>query len=301
MQAFKQGETLTAERLNELVTALDAVEVPAAAAPERRSASAVYAPANYNTGELVERGWPDEVEYPDYMGLVGAVGFARGIHSAVIRSGEIMLPLAQTRWQSDPEAGSTPGLVYGVEFDAVEEPLIKQGSVVLPYANSDGCEGVATAGVLRDVRVDPEAVDPSIESGVLILPATGGTVELADSPSGVVGIVSRVEHVDAATGWRVRNGVVQVPLAHADDCLGQVGVISGIERSTGANPMICNGVISLPFAPAGLVDDCGGLVTWADLRAANGPVRIKQGEAEWLGFSVALTSAGGLDIYINRV
>ena len=300
MQAFKQGETLTAERLNELVTALDAVEVPAAVAPGRRSASAVYAPANYNTGELVERGWPDEVEYPDYMGLVGAVGFARGIHSSVIRSGEIMLPLAQTVWKNDPDAGSTPGLVYAVEFDAVEAPVIKQGGIVIPYADTDGCEGVATAGVLRDVRVDPEAVDPSIESGVLILPATGGTVELADSPSGVVGIVSRVEHVDASTGWRVRNGVIQVPLAHADDCLGQVGVISGIERSTGANPMICNGVISLPFAPAGLVDDCGGLVTWADLRAANGPVLISSGEATHHSYSVQMMSNGGLRFYINR-
>ena len=300
MQAFKQGETLTAERLNELVQGLEAVEVPAALAPARKAARATYAPANYNTAELVERGWPDEVEMTDYTGLVSAVDFARNITSSVIRKGEIMLPLAQTVWKHDPDAGSTPGLVYAVEFDAVEAPVIKQGGIVIPYADTDGCEGVATAGVLRDVRIDPEAVDPSIESGVLILPATGGTVELADSPSGVVGIVSRVEHVDAATGWRVRNGVIQVPLAHADDCLGQVGVISGIERSTGANPMICNGVISLPFAPAGLVDDCGGLVTWADLRAANGPVLISSGEATHHSYSVQMMSNGGLRFYINR-
>lgn len=300
MQSFKQGETLTAERLNELVTALEAVEVPAAAAPGRKVARATYAPANYNTAELVERGWPDEVEYPDYMGLVGAVGFARGIHSSVIRSGEIMLPLAQTRWQSEPEAGSTPGLVYGVEFDAVEEPLINQGSVVLPYANSDGCEGVATAGVLRDVRVDPEAVDPSIESGVLVLPPSGGAVELADSPSGTVGIVGSVEVVDASAEWSIRRGAIRVPRAHSDACNGRTGVISGIQYGGGTEPMICDGIISLPTPVRGLADDCGGLVTWEALRASNGLVRIKWGEADWLGFSVRLTAAGGLDIYIDR-
>ena len=300
MQSFKQGETLTAERLNELVTALDAVEVPAADAPGRRRASAVYAPANYNTGELVERGWPDGVEYPDYMGLVGAVGFARGIHSSVIRSGEIMLPLAHTRWQSDPEAGSTPGLVYGVEFDAVEEPLIKQGSVVLPYANSDGCEGVATAGVLRDVRVDPEAVDPSIESGVLVLPPSGGSVALADSPTGTVGIVSRVEAVDASSGWRITRGVITVPRAHADSCTGTAGVISGIQYSNGTEPMICDGVIGLPFAPRGLWSDCNGLVTWEALRASGGIVQIMAPNAPHFGYSAQMTPEGGLILYINR-
>ena len=230
-------------------------------------------------------------------GLVQGVMCVGRQHAPTIVEGVIRMPFAQTTWAEDV-SGSTPGVVYDAEFAAVESPSIEQGVVTIPYANTEGCEGVATPGVLRDVRIDPTAVAPSIESGVLILPAS--TAELADSPSEVVGIVSDVKHVDAGTGWRVRNGVIQVPRAQVDDCLGLAGVISGIQYGYGSSPMICDGVISLPFAPRGLMGDCGGLVTWDALRAAGGLVRITSGDATHLGYSAQLTAAGGLALYIDR-
>lgn len=298
MEHFRKGETLSAERLNELVQGLEAVEVPAANAPARRSGRSAYGPANYNTAELVERGWPDEVEWADYTGLVGAVNFARNLTSSVIRSGEVLLPLAQTTWQHDTDAAATPGLAYAVEFDAVEKPCIKQGVVVVPYADFEGCDGVAVPGVMKGVQVDVAATEPRIDEGVLVLPPSGAEVPLADSAAGVVGRVGSVEYGSTTGKPQIRQGRIQIPVAHYDGCIGAVGVISGIKMDYGTEPQICNGIISLPFVPKGLLDDCGGLVTWNELR--NGLRVIKTGEASHFGFSAQVLSNGALDLYINR-
>jgi hypothetical protein len=250
--------------------------------------------ADYPTeceGETVSRWWP---------GALTELTTAGNIRRPQVRAGVASMPLAQTAWADDCDAGATPGVVYAAAFAPVEAPHIAQGVITLPYANTEGCEGVATPGVLRDVRVDPSAVDPSIEAGVLILPLGGGAVDLADTATSTVGIVSRVEAGDASSGWRITRGAINVPRAHADACTGTAGVISGIQYSNTSVPMICDGVIGLPFAPRGLVGDCGGLVTWEALRASGGIVSIMAPNASHFGYSAQLTPEGGLILYINR-
>ena len=231
-------------------------------------------------------------------GLVQGVMCVEAQHAPTIVEGVIRLPFAQTTWEEDV-SGSTPGVVYAAEFAAVESPRVEQGVVTLPYANTDGCEGVATPGVLRDVRVDPDTPDPRIESGVLILPPSA-EVPLADSASGVVGRVGSVEYGSATGKPLISQGRIQIPVAHYDGCIGAVGVVSGIKMDYGTEPMICNGVISLPFAPRGLWGDCSGLVTWEELRASGAIVPIMTSNCMTLGYSAQITQEGGLILYIEH-
>lgn len=250
--------------------------------------------ADYPTecdGETTSHVWP---------GALCELTTAGNIRRPQVRAGVAAMPLAQTAWADDCDAGATPGVVYAAAFEQVEAPHIAQGVVVLPYANTDGCDGVATPGVIADVRVDPDAVAPSIEGGVLILPPGGGSVDLADTATGTVGIVSSVAAGDASSGWRITRGAINVPRAHADACTGTAGVISGIQYSNASEPMICDGVIGLPFAPRGLWGDCSGLVTWEALRASGDIVTIMETSALGLGYSAQMTQEGGLILYIHH-
>lgn len=231
-------------------------------------------------------------------GLVQGIACVPRQHAPTIVEGVIRLPFAQTMWEEE-DSGATPGVVHGVVFGECEAPCLDQGRVMIPYADVQGCGGVVTPGVLRGVRLDPNATQPWIDEGVLVLQSSGAEVPLADSASGVVGRVGSVEYGSATGKPQISQGRIQIPVAHYDGCIGAVGVISGIKMDYGYEPMICDGVISLPFAPLGLADSCGGLVKWLDLYGTS-LVRIKDGGADHLGYSAQILPNGALEIYIDR-
>lgn len=239
--------------------------------------------------EEVTRYWP---------GGMRALDTAGGIKRAQIHRGVGFVPYAHSAWEGC-EGVVTAGVVHEVVFGGCEAPCLNQGRVMIPYADVQGCDGVVTPGVLRGVQVEADATEPRIDEGVLVLPSFGAEVPLADSEAGVVGRVGSVEYSSATGVPRIKQGRIQIPVAHYDGCIGSVGVISGIARDYGYEPMICDGVISLPFAPLGLADDCGGLVKWLDLM---GPFqqRIRSSGVDFLGYSARILPNGALDIYVNK-
>lgn len=239
--------------------------------------------------EEVTRYWP---------GGMRALDTAGGIKRAQIHRGVGFVPYAHSAWEGC-DGVVTPGVVHGVVFGECEAPCLDQGRVMIPYADVQGCGGVVTPGVLRGVRYDPDATQPRIDEGVLVLQLSGDEVPLADSAAGVVGSVGSVEYGSTTGKPQISQGQIQIPVAHYDGCIGAVGVIAGIKRDYGYEPMICDGVISLPFAPLGLADSCGGLVKWLDLKGSS-LVRIKDGGADHLGYSAQILPNGALDIYVDR-
>lgn len=288
MPKFAGASALSLTHLQRMADAITHLRdgVAAAPAPQSRAAAvpgmAFYLPPEVNfTAE--EQTYTEDWNEP---GLVQGVMCVGRQHAPTIVEGVVRLPFAQTTW-ADDVSGATPGVVYAAAFEQVEAPRIEQGVVVLPYANSDGCEGVATPGVIADVRIDPDAVDPSIESGVLILPPSDG--------------LAGIEYCQPSQGWGVTDGVAHVPLCHDDVCDGVAGVVSGVEvDGWSETPSLRNGVVRLPFSPFGMVDESGKLHSWTALRYAGGLVRMDSGDASRLGYSVQVTSAGGLKLYIDR-
>ena len=246
--------------------------------------------------EEVTRYWP---------GGMRALDTAGGIKRAQIHGGVGFVPYAHSAWEGC-DGVVTPGVVHEVVLGGCVAPCLDQGRVMIPYADVQGCDGVVTPGVLRGVQVKADATEPRIDDGVLVLPSfgaagpsSGAEVRLADSEYGVEGIVGSVELGGYKGEPKIRQGRIQIPVAHFDGCIGYVGVVGGIARDYGYEPMICNGVISLPFAPLGLADSNGDLVRWLDLKRPS-IVRIKEGEADHLGYCAQILPNGALEIFVDR-
>ena len=91
-------------------------------------------------------------------GGISAINVPEGLKRAQINRGNILLPLAHSDWGEDAEgAMCTPGLVYAVQVDAVEDdecsgtvgglPYIDQGVIHLPAGTGGG--GGALSGVVN--------------------------------------------------------------------------------------------------------------------------------------------------------
>lgn len=206
---------------------------------------------------------PEDSSLPDesVTGGISSINVVEDLKRAQINRGDIQLPLAQSAWPQTAEGAMyTPGLVYGVQYDPVD----------------DACEG---------------AVLPRIDQGIIHLPAGGGGGGGDDTePSGCscvpaqytgsissLGLCRSVEFEENLESCLITNGRIRLPRAtSADECTGTVGGVCAVQY-TGAvtTPAIQNGVILLPaptepaYFPAGVYDAVNARhLTWADLKTS---------------------------------
>lgn len=206
---------------------------------------------------------PEDSSLPDESatGGVASINVVEELKRAQIDRGDIQLPLAQSAWPQTAEGAMyTPGLVYGVQYDPVD----------------DACEG---------------AVLPRIDQGIIHLPAGGGGGGGDDTePSGCscvpaqytgsissLGLCRSVEFEENLESCLITNGRIRLPRAtSADECTGTVGGVCAVQY-TGAvtTPAIQNGVILLPaptepaYFPAGVYDAVNARhLTWAELKSS---------------------------------
>lgn len=205
---------------------------------------------------------PEDSSLPDESATGGMRGVqvTAGLQRPMINRGLLGLPLAQSSWGDAEGAMYTPGLVYGVQYDPVD----------------DACEG---------------AVLPRIDQGIIHLPAGGGGGGGDDTePSGCscvpaqytgsissLGLCRSVEFEENLESCLITNGRIRLPRAtSADECTGTVGGVCAVQY-TGAvtTPAIQNGVILLPaptepaYFPAGVYDAVNARhLTWAELKAS---------------------------------
>lgn len=204
---------------------------------------------------------PEDSSLPDESATGGMRGVqvTAGLQRPMINRGLLGLPLAQSSWGDAEGAMYTPGLVYGVQYDPVD----------------DACEG---------------AVLPRIDQGIIHLPAGGGGGGDDTEPTGCscvpaqytgsissLGLCRSVEFEENLESCLITNGRIRLPRAtSADECTGTVGGVCAVQY-TGAvtTPSIQNGVILLPaptepaYFPAGVYDAVNARhLTWADLKNA---------------------------------
>lgn len=204
---------------------------------------------------------PEDSSLPDEAatGGISSINVVEALKRAQINRGDIQLPLAQSSWPQTAEGAMyTPGLVYAVQYDAVD----------------DVCEG---------------SVLPRIEQGIIHLPAGGGGGDDTE-PSGCtcvpaqytgsissLGLIRSVEFEEKLPGCRITNGAIRLPRAQsADACTGTVGGVCAVQYTdTVTEPAIDNGVIMLPapyapdYFPAGVYDAVNAKhISWAELKSS---------------------------------
>ena len=205
---------------------------------------------------------PEDSSLPDESATGGMRGVqvTAGLQRPMINRGLLGLPLAQSSWGDAEGAMYTPGLVYGVQYDPVD----------------DVCEG---------------AVLPRIDQGIIHLPAGGGGGGGDDTePTGCscvpaqytgsissLGLCRSVEFEENLESCLITAGRIRLPRAtSADECTGTVGGVCAVQY-TGAvtTPAIQNGIIMLPaptapaYFPAGVYDAVNARhLTWADLKTS---------------------------------
>ncbi len=202
---------------------------------------------------------PEDSSLPDESatGGIGSINVVAALKRAQINRGDIQLPLAQSFWpQAADGVMSTPGLVYGVQYDPV----------------GDACAG---------------SVLPRIEQGVIHLPAAGGDdtdpggcscvpAQYTGSIS-AIGLIRSVEFEANLPGCLITNGQIRLPRAtSADECTGTVGGVCAVQYTGNVTqPAIQNGVIMLPapytpaYFPAGVYDAVNVRhITWAELKSS---------------------------------
>lgn len=204
---------------------------------------------------------PEDSSLPDEQatGGISSVNVIVGLKRVQINRGNILLPLAQSAWPQTAEGAMyTPGFVYGVQYDPVE----------------DACEG---------------AVLPRIDQGIIHLPAGGGGGDDTESagctcvPAQYTGSISSlglcrsVEFEENLESCLITNGRIRLPRAtSADECTGTVGGVCAVQYTdTVTAPSIQNGIIMLPaptvpaYFPAGVYDAVNARhLTWAELKTS---------------------------------
>lgn len=206
---------------------------------------------------------PEDSSLPDesVTGGIFSINVVEELKRAQINRGDIQLPLAQSSWPQTAEGAMyTPGFVYGVQYDPVD----------------DACEG---------------AVLPRIDQGIIHLPAGGGGGGGDDTehtgcscvPAQYTGSISSlglcrsVEFEENLESCLITNGRIRLPRAtSADECTGTVGGVCAVQYTgTVTTPAIQNGIIMLPaptepaYFPAGVYDAVNARhLTWEELKTS---------------------------------
>ncbi len=185
---------------------------------------------------------PEDSSLPDESATGGMRGVqvTGGLQRPMINRGLLGLPLAQSSWDDAEGAMYTPGLVYGVQYDPVD----------------DACEG---------------AVLPRIDQGIIHLPAPtfgGGDDDCTGSCScplaqdydttTVPGLMTGLE-VGSTSGPEIVDGVAYLPLASWAASLpyncGHYGLVRSIDLDGGEYGFITNGDIHAPWALRSVMPD----------------------------------------------
>lgn len=288
MRPFEQGEVLTAERLNELVTGATAADEPRAVAgvPRRYMQPPL---ASFNTDELFA--CSGEV-LPDGPGLIRSIGYSVEDEPYISRGG-IVLPMAHDVQFGDDEAvPAAVGVVYTINVDhGLTRPEIRRGQVRLPLAES-GCDG-SVAGMVSGVAVDAEASEPYICDGVIYLTASGGggggdddccggcTCVLAqynnEAAVDVAGLIASVEADDEAEEMSIVDGAMRLPMADDTlDCGARAGLMASVGQYTEALPTDgCDGWVQAMYLPMQSANGGSQIVSYKQLfRICNGVLQV---------------------------
>lgn len=161
---------------------------------------------------------PSDSSLPDESATGGLRGVqvTAGLQRAMINRGLLGLPLAQSSWGDAEGAMYTPGLVYGVQYDPVDDacvgavlPRIDQGIIHLPAGGG--------GGELPLLSIEASSDETwGVNGGVF-------RVGLADMCAGSAGIIARVE---AGEHLALSQGVLTVPT-------GGGSTLSGVVNTSG--------------------------------------------------------------------
>ncbi len=186
---------------------------------------------------------PEDSSLPDESatGGVASINVVEGLKRAQINRGDIQLPLAQSAWPQTAEGAMyTPGLVYGVQYDPID----------------DACEG---------------SVLPRIDQGIIHLPAptSGGDDDActgscscplaqATTSSTVPGLMTGLE-VGSSYWPEIEDGVAYLPLAQWGESVhytkANYGLVRSIALDGGVRGFITDGDIHAPWAVRSVMPD----------------------------------------------
>lgn len=117
-----------------------------------------------DSSALVPRIDNGELVLPASGAGISQIIYATGIASPYINNDTIFHPYAQ---QGENGASTHAGILAGIRFGSAVQPLIKDGGIIIPYANSKN--GSSVAGVITNLRTSSVTV-PAIDNGELQLP-----------------------------------------------------------------------------------------------------------------------------------
>lgn len=95
---------------------------------------------------------------------ISQIIYATGIASPYINNGTIFHPLAQ---QGENGTSTHAGILAGIRFGSAVQPVIEDGKIFIPHANSQS--GSSVAGVITNLRTS-SVTAPAIVDGELQLP-----------------------------------------------------------------------------------------------------------------------------------
>lgn len=181
---------------------------------------------------------PEDSSLPDESATGGMRGVqvTAGLQRPMINRGLLGLPLAQSSWGDAEGAMYTPGLVYGVQYDPVD----------------DACEG---------------AVLPRIDQGIIHLPAptSGGDDDACTgscscplAQTGVPGLMTGLE-VGSSCWPEIVDGVAYLPLAQWGETVpytkANYGLVRSIDFDGGSRGFIVDGDIHAPWVLRSVMPD----------------------------------------------
>jgi hypothetical protein len=97
-------------------------------------------------------------------GISGGVVYAQGIAAPYISNNTIFHPFAQ---QGENGTSTHAGILAGIGFGSAVQPVIEDGKIFIPHANSQS--GSSVAGVITNLRTS-SVTAPAIVDGELQLP-----------------------------------------------------------------------------------------------------------------------------------
>lgn len=117
-----------------------------------------------DNGELVPRIDNGELVLPASGAGISQIIYATGIAAPKIDNDTILHPFAQ---QGKNGASTHAGILAGIRFGSAVQPVIEDGKIFIPHANSQN--GSTVAGVITNLRTS-SVTAPAIVDGELQLP-----------------------------------------------------------------------------------------------------------------------------------
>lgn len=220
---------------------------------------------------------PEDSSLPDEAATGGMRGVqvTAGLQRPMINRGLLGLPLAQSSWGDAEGAMYTPGLVYGVQYDPVDDacagsvlPRIDQGIIHLPAPTSGGDDDACT-----------------------------GSCSCPLAQTGVPGLMTGINVGD--TGWpKIEDGVAYLPLAQWGETVhytkANYGLVRSIDFDGGARGFIIDGDIHAPWVLRSVMPD-------PEFRTSEWPVSLFGLEGcEWCPVTMSkCTLPDGTTLYLN--